>query len=329
MEKTIEYSIEDNFYVYDILDKISNNILIDFAYSSNKDQLSENQQIITKITKNITVIKNLYENNIICVKHKLYSIFNKLNNLNNLNYNKNEYLTHYKKIRKILGHIIYDIFRYSYYHVLISNVPKTALPIINNNINDINDIDNLEPVNSETIYHTVEYYIGSDTVDNIFQVSSLAYLVKMKNECNAKFLCNKLNKMQIGSNIINVELLNPDAKINLDVTEPIVNVTDPIVNVTEPIVNVTEPIISFIEPVVNVTEPIFSFIEPVVNVSKYDILKMPYLNDIDDEIEIVYSKDDNNNKVNENTNISDNNEMSFIGYIYNKISNVFGFFRKS
>ena len=49
MEKTIEYSIEDNFDVYDILDKISNNILIDFAYSSNKDQLSVNQQIITKI----------------------------------------------------------------------------------------------------------------------------------------------------------------------------------------------------------------------------------------------------------------------------------------
>ena len=310
IEKTIENieeNIEENIDVIDILDKISNDILIDFSHSSNYNQVTEKEQIISRITKNIDVIKNLYANNIIYVQEKINAIFNKLKHLRH-NKNKNEYLTYYKKIRKTLGHIIYDIFQYSDYHVLISNVPENAIPIINN---DINDIDILEPVNSETIYNTVEYYIGSDTVDNIFQVSPLAYLVKMKKESNSKILCNKLNKMQIGSNIIKVELLNPDSKINLDVTEPIASVTEPVVSVTEPVITVS------------------SIIE-----SKPNILIMPIINDLndtDDEIEIVYSKDDNdnNNKINENTNISDNKETSFIGHIYNKISNIFSFFRRS
>ena len=109
-----------------------------------------------------------------------------------------------------MGYIIFDIYHYSEYHVLMSNIPsKILINIDNNKKYNIDEIDDLEIINSESIYDTIHHYIGNNTVENIFQVSENNYLVKMKNIYDSKKLCDGLNKMQIGNNIIKVELLNP------------------------------------------------------------------------------------------------------------------------
>ena len=130
--------------------------------------------------------------------------------------NRNNSLSDYKKIRKTLGHIIYDIYRYSDYHALMSNIPSSSILSTQYNLDDIDDT---EPVNSEVIYATIENYIGVNTVDNIFQVSENNYLVKLKYINDVKNLCNLLNKMQIGNNIIKVEALRD---IDIDIKKDLV-----------------------------------------------------------------------------------------------------------
>jgi len=192
-----------NININTILDTLSNDMFIDFSHISNYEQVSEKEKLITRITKNINVIRNLYVNNIICDKNVINNIFSSLKELRIID-NKNNSLMHYKKIRKILGYIIYDIYRFSNYHVLMSNIPiKTLI------FNNIDDIDDFELITSEIIYDTIQKYIGINTIDNVFQVSDNNYLIKMINIFDSIKLCNSLNKMQIGSNIIKVELLNP------------------------------------------------------------------------------------------------------------------------
>ena len=174
-----------------VLDTISNDIIIDFAKISNYEQVIEKEKLIKRITQNINVIKKLYHNNILYEEKTINNIINTLKNLkftdnNSSNSNKSN-LSHYKKIRKTLGHVIFDIYRYSGYHVLMSNIPLTAIPVANIKIDDI---DEIEPINSEVMYDTIQHYIGLNTVDTIFQVTESIYIVKMNNLNDIANICN-------------------------------------------------------------------------------------------------------------------------------------------
>jgi len=254
------------------LDVISNDMFIDFCQISNYEQVSEKEKLITRITKNINVIKNLYENKVLYDTTIINNVLNSLKELR-LIYNKNNSLSDYKKIRKALGHIIYDIYRYSDYHALMSNIPSVS--IITSNYN-LDDIDNTEPVNSEVMYSTIENYIGINTVDSVFQVSEYNYLVKLKIINDAKKLCDLLNKMQIGSNVIKVELINPIP----DIVEPVV-IAESVV-IAEPsidtVLDITEPVETVVELVV---EPV---VEPVDNLIASNIITSSIVLDNDDEI---------------------------------------------
>jgi len=198
MDETINLNI--------VLDTISNEIIIDFAKKSNYEQVIEKEKLIKRITTNINVIKKLYENKILYDENTINNVINTLKTLkftNNTNTNINT-LSHYKKIRKTLGHVIFDIYRYSGYHILMSNIPLTAIPVANNKMDDI---DEIETVNSEVMYDTIQHYIGLNTVDNIFQVTESNYIVKMKKIQDIAKMCNLLNKMQINNNVIKVEAL--------------------------------------------------------------------------------------------------------------------------
>ena len=181
--------MEESTYINNILNRISNDIFSDFNKSSNTTDKIDKENIITKITKNISIINNLYDNNIINPSEKQ----NILSNLKKIYFNDNidnatnatnatNNLKQYKKIKKELGYIIFDIYHYSEYHVLMSNIPsKILINIDNNKKYNIDEIDDLEIINSESIYDTIHHYIGNNTVENIFQVSENNYLVKMKN----------------------------------------------------------------------------------------------------------------------------------------------------
>ena len=189
-----EYINVDN-----IITNILDNISIDLSKSPDFENIFEMEKTIIKIVNHINIIIKLYTNNFIYDNN----IFNSLKNIRMSNY-KHSYLLYYKKIRKTLGYIIFDIYRYSSYNVLLSNIPTFAAPILS-----VDEQNNLVLVNSEVILDTVEYYIGLDTVDNIFQVSECSYLVKIKDFDNCTKLCDLINQMQINNNIIKVEYLDP------------------------------------------------------------------------------------------------------------------------
>ncbi len=214
LDTTIDTSVGLNTNVNNILDEIQKYIIID--YNTNNFEHDIKLKIIDKIFNNIYIIKNLHNNYLFnCdenTKNKINSLLNTLKLLYNKKTVKIDNISqkNYKNIKKTLGHIIYDIYRYSGYHILISNVPITAIAHKDNliNINNINNIDNIEYINSEIIFDTVESCIEFDTVDNVFQTSSSAYMVKFKLFSNSIRVCNILNNKQIGDNIIKVELLN-------------------------------------------------------------------------------------------------------------------------
>ena len=304
------------------LDTISNDMFIDFSQISNYEQVSEKEKLITRITKNINVIKNLYENKVLYDNTIISNILISLKTMRIID-NKNNSLSDYKKIRKALGHIIYDIYRYSDYHALMSNIP--SLSILSTQYN-LDDIDDTEPVNSEVIYATIENYIGINTVDNIFQVSENNYLVKLKYINDVKNLCNLLNKMQIGNNIIKVESLNPIP----DIVEPVVIVAD----IVEPVVIVADIVESVVEPDIiepDIIEP--DIIEPdnlcVSNIITSNIITSTIVLDNDDE-NIIHISIDNSQNDNKELQTSNSSLVSNISYgIFSKISNVFSFFRRS
>ena len=165
-------------YLANTLNTILNNI--------NKDSyLKYNNIHINKIVSNMHIIMKLYT----------YISFNDTY----VNYLKNIEIGDYKNLKKKLGCIIYNMYRSSGYNIIMSNIPNEGCLISNNNI---------ELINSETMFDTIEHYMGVDTVDNIFQVTNNTYLIKLKDINNCKLLCNLLNKMQLYNNIIKVEYLD-------------------------------------------------------------------------------------------------------------------------
>ena len=183
------------------INSIITNILeisIDLPKSPDCENIFELENIIGKIINNLNIIVQLYINNLIYTNN----IFSSLKNIKMSEYNNK--LLYYKKIKKTLGYIIFEIYRDSGYNVLLSNIPTLAKPRL---------YRKSMIVDSEVIFDTIEYYIGSDTVDSVLQVSEYNYLVKIKDLDNCKKLCDLINRMQINNNIINACQLISPAKI--------------------------------------------------------------------------------------------------------------------
>ena len=262
MDDTILINMDDiQDYIINIdtiLDNITNNMLVDFSHCNNYEDVKIKETLISKITNNIVIIKNLYYNNLINYDEiKMNSLCNHLQSFILLENNKN--LKYYKTIKKTLGNLIYDIYRDSDYDILMSNIP------LNGNL--VSD-DSIEKINSNAILDTLEQYIGLNTIDNVIQVSEQNYLVKIKLYNDSVKICNLLNKKQICNNIIKVELLNHNKNVLLDI-KPILD---------------TEPM-QVIDQEIKLDEPLF----------KYNIDNIDSIDSIDskDEIEIINSTESN------------------------------------
>jgi len=187
----------------DILDEIEIDVILD---DNNGSSIKTNFE---KIKNNIDIIKNLYYNNIYNnISNDISINFQNLRTLitskkHSCDVNTTNYISYYKQIKQILGLIICNIYRNSDYHILMANIPD----IVYDNTNTDTNTNTINYVNSEVIFDTVEKYIGLDTIVNVFQVSEHNYLVRFKSYDDSIKTCNMLNKMQIGENIIKVELL--------------------------------------------------------------------------------------------------------------------------
>ena len=190
MDDTILINMDDiQDYIINIdtiLDNITNNMLVDFSHCNNYEDVKIKETLISKITNNIVIIKNLYYNNLINYDEiKMNSLCNHLQSFILLENNKN--LKYYKTIKKTLGNLIYDIYRDSDYDILMSNIP------LNGNL--VSD-DSIEKINSNAILDTLEQYIGLNTIDNVIQVSEQNYLVKIKLYClGSQYIPGKINNI--------------------------------------------------------------------------------------------------------------------------------------
>jgi hypothetical protein len=195
--------------------------LFDIFNDINITIINNNVSIKDKIIKKIDIIKNLSNSNIDVLNYnndKKESLFNILKSLNYklMSVKKNQTKLN-TKLNTILGMIIHNSYVSAGFHVLLSNIPNSAKQIIDNKKNNI-DV--------ESIFDTIEHYIGKDTVLNVIQIDSDKYLVKFNDDNNhdnnddnnnAEKLCHLIHNMMIEPNIIRAELLkNRDELDTLD-----------------------------------------------------------------------------------------------------------------
>ena len=219
---------------YDRLFDIFNNI--------NIIMITNNLSIKDKIKKKIEIITALSYSNIDVLNYnsdKKENLFNILNSINNklMSVKKNQNKLNIK-LNTILGKLIHNSYISSGFQVLISNIPNIAKNSIyinnnNNNKNFINVID------SESIYDTIEHYIGNNTLLTVIQIDSDKYLAKFKNINDAKKLCNLINNMMIEPNIIKAELIDVvDTMDTMDTMDTIdTNLEKETINVKEKVIN--------------------------------------------------------------------------------------------
>jgi len=189
--------------------------LFDIFNDINSTIINNNLCMKDKIIKKIDIIKNLSNSNIDVLNYNNDKKENLFNILKSLNYklmsvkkNQNKLNT---KLNTILGIIIHNAYLSAGYQVLLSNIPYSAKQVIDNKKHNI-DV--------ESIYDTIEHYIGENTVLNVIQIDNDKYLVKFKdnadNNNDAERLCNLVHNMMIDPNIIRAEMLKNDS-INRDI----------------------------------------------------------------------------------------------------------------
>lgn len=180
--------------------------------------------ITGKLSLKIQIIKTLNTNNLI--NETILPIDSICNTLKGLICNDtiNNSVKYYKTISKKLGYIIFDIYRNSGYHILLSNIPVFAL--LSKNINN-----RMQIIDEESIYDTLEEYTGLDSIIKVIKVSPSNYLVKFKEYSKLQNLCSLLNNMQIADNIIKVELIIENIEDSIEDSNTILeNISIPIVN---------------------------------------------------------------------------------------------------
>jgi len=192
--------------------------LFDIFNDINITIINNNLSMKDKIIKKIDIIKNLSNSNIDVLNYNNDKKENLFNILKSLNYklmsvkkNQNKFNT---KLNTILGIIIHNAYVSAGYQVLLSNIPYSAKQVIDNKKHNI-DV--------ESIYDTIEHYIGENTVLNVIQIDSDKYLVKFKNNFDnnnnndAETLCHLIHNMMIEPNIIRAELLKNDTMEDIDI----------------------------------------------------------------------------------------------------------------
>jgi hypothetical protein len=139
-------------------------------------------------------------NEIDCMHHT-----NSVNSVNSINkYNKINYIYN-EELNKILGDILHNIYQYSGYQVILSNVPNTLSE--SNKLNESNNSSNSKiQIDCEHIYDTIVHYIGKSVI-HVFQLTDGTYLIQFANHISAKECCALLNNNMIGKNIITVEYI--------------------------------------------------------------------------------------------------------------------------
>ena len=218
----------DTMDTMDTMDIIeSNRLELLYLVNNFNNTIEINNLIIKeKIQRKLDIIKYMIQNGFRVINYdniKSKCILDKLNEIDCINSIDN--IEKYSKINciyneelnKLLGKILHNIYEYSGYQVLLSNVPNTLSK------------NNTKYIDSENIYDTIVHYIGP-SVKHVFQIANGTYLIQFTNNISAKECCTLLNNNMIGKNIINVEYIkntenikNTDNTVNTENIKNTVN----------------------------------------------------------------------------------------------------------
>jgi hypothetical protein len=199
----------------------------DYAFTNSLELMYLINNFTNSIEINNLLIKHKIQRKLDIIKHMIKSgfrvinydnitskcILDKLNEIDsniNSNSNSNSNSIFNEELNKILGKILHNIYEYSGYQVLLSNVPVSLWPSSNSS-NSSNKID------CESIYDTMIHYIGNKSVIHVAQVSANIYLIHFVNDTLAKECCALLNNNMIGKNIIKVEYIERADIQNADI----------------------------------------------------------------------------------------------------------------
>jgi hypothetical protein len=170
-----------------------------FVNFNNKIDMN-NYLINEKIRKKMNIINYLHKNGFSMLNFDDVNINNIVSRLDKLEA-ENGITTYNDEVNKLLGIILHNIYQYSGYQVLISNMPEYSI------IRGKERKERLEKIDSIVIYDTMEAFSGNDTVNQVFQISNDAYLVQFINDFDANKVCNLLNNTVVGNNLIRVEYI--------------------------------------------------------------------------------------------------------------------------
>ena len=264
----------ENIKKYDYIGKNDTIIcekVLDMLDNFNNKIDMNNYLINEKIRMKINLINYLHING--------FSMLNFDNtNLNNIVYRlekielQNSITTYNDKVNKLLGKILHNIYEYSGYNVLISNIPEYGI---------ISGKETFEKIDSKIIYDTMEEFGGECTVNQVFQISTDKYLVKFSNDSVADKVCKQINNMIVGKNLIRVEYIVPiDSKIIENVEEKTYFIRNKFLNSIQPNSSVGNNF-SLSKQLFNVVSGIVSgivssIVSNVYNGVKYGLLSSKY-----------------------------------------------------
>lgn len=174
--------------------------LISLINSFNNTIEINNLLIKDKIRKKIDIIKNMRYYGFPIMNYDVSQSKSILEKLHNIDKNK-KILVYSNELNKLLGNILHNIYEYSGYQVLLSNVPDYSITIADNK---------LHIIDCESIYDTMIYYGGDNTVLNVIQVTCSSYLIQFADDNSARYICDLLHNKMIGTNIIKVEYVKKD-----------------------------------------------------------------------------------------------------------------------
>lgn len=218
------------------LDKFNTNDKQCYNYVGENDNIicETFLDIIKDFNKQIEInnylINEKIKEKLIIINHLIYNGFTVLNYCENINkkilsklekINSDKGILVYKdEINALLGQIIHNMYQYSGYQVLLSNVPEYGIIYGKNEYtkNEYIKIDNT------VIFDTMEDYSNSDII-KVFQVSNGRFLIQFKDYIKAKEICRLLNSTIIGKNTIRVEYIEPKGKnvLSNDINKSISN----------------------------------------------------------------------------------------------------------
>ena len=280
-----------------IVSNILNLIHKDMDYSKVTDtsdftsltELSQNKYIEQEKTKlkllyKLNIIKQLEKSKINLLNYDEIKTETILESLNNLLVKKS-----FPKLSKAIGHIIYDAYRVSGYHVILSNIPNVSKRL---------NTTEIDYITSESIYDTLIHYTGENTIKKVLQVSENIYLAQFYKFTDAFNLCNLINGKMITENIIKAELL-------VEYFEDMV---------PEPIVQVVEPIV----------ERVITQIPEQIDTMSNSIIKEDDKDDKEKKEKIILEESQLNDIINPVKQQEPQQQRGWIGGFFHRLTHLFG-----